>query len=549
MKIKQITSMEHLMSYQDDWNRILSINQNNNPFIEFVWIYQWLLYFRNSYDIQIYVVEYENQVIAFFPFTKQKKNLYEYIQFIGFNQANYMDIVAIEKWKDQAILTVLNKIMNQTKTVFILHGLLENKGTSQIFIRYCMEQGIPFHTSQTVAPYINFEKIENFNDFIKKKMKKHGGNRKENRLKELGNVAVYPLKQDQLEVMFQLHKKRWQMKMDTSGFTKDHTHAFYKSLSFIKNDVLETKLDGLFIENHLIAFFYGFVCRNRYVLYILSHDDDFGMFSPGRMLLHETIKDRYLNHVTYYDLSIGYEPYKLDWNTCTDRVNKVIFPGKGWVARIGFWSITFKEKLIQSCKKNWRLVHFKRNTIGKLKKYVQEFRFPHVKKIVRTIGSFFFQKHTYEICRMNRDHLHAPSTTNFQFLTLKDIYKYSALFQGDFKKIIKRLYQKHQMYSCIKNNQIANCFWVNKTDIQMDYLGIVEPLTKKSLYVYDWIFFDRNVIAELFKKHNNVESIYIAIPNHDKNKSFFYEQGFVKEYQITKMKILGFSFIKRRFFQ
>ncbi len=86
------------------------------------------------------------------------------------------------------------------------------------------------------------------------------------------------------------------------------------------------------------------------------------------MLLHETIKDRYLNHVTYYDLSIGYEPYKLDWNTCTDRVNKVIFPGKGWVARIGFWSITFKENLIQACKKNWRLVHFKRNTMGKNQK-------------------------------------------------------------------------------------------------------------------------------------------------------------------------------------
>lgn len=38
-------------------------------------------------------------------------------------------------------------------------------------------------------------------------MKKHGGDQKEKRLKKLGNVAVYPLKQGQLEVMFQLHKK------------------------------------------------------------------------------------------------------------------------------------------------------------------------------------------------------------------------------------------------------------------------------------------------------------------------------------------------------
>lgn len=130
LKVKQITSMEHLMCYQDDWNRILSINQNNNPFIEFDWIYQWLLYFRNSYDIQIYVVEYENQVIAFVPFTKQKKNVYQYIQFVGFNQANYMDIVAVEEWKERAIRTVLNEIMNQPRTVFILHGLLESKRTS-----------------------------------------------------------------------------------------------------------------------------------------------------------------------------------------------------------------------------------------------------------------------------------------------------------------------------------------------------------------------------------------------------------------------------------
>ncbi|MEM5678814.1 GNAT family N-acetyltransferase [Bacillus paranthracis] len=101
-------------------------------------------------------------------------------------------------------------------------------------------------------------------------MKKHGGDRKEKRLKTLGNVTVYPLRDDQLEVMFQLHKKRWKMKMDTSGFTKGHTHEFYKSLSLIKNDVLETKLEGLFIENHLIAFSMDlFVEIDMYYIYFL----------------------------------------------------------------------------------------------------------------------------------------------------------------------------------------------------------------------------------------------------------------------------------------
>ncbi|HFV2809384.1 TPA: hypothetical protein ACGPJZ_002448, partial [Streptococcus agalactiae] len=128
-------------------------------------------------------------------------------------------------------------------------------------------------------------------------------------------------------------------------------------------------------------------------------------------------------------------------------------------------------------------------------------------------------------------------------------YKYPTICQGDFKNIMKKLYQKQQSYCVIKNDQVFNCFWVNKTEVRMDDLGIVEPLTKNSLYVYDWMFFDGNAIAELFQKHNNVESIYITIPNHYKNKNIFYEHGFVKEYQITKIKILGFSFIKKQFFQ
>ncbi|MGR5906309.1 hypothetical protein ACT7DI_25450 [Bacillus paranthracis] len=90
---------------------------------------------------------------------------------------------------------------------------------------------------------------------------------------------------------------------------------------------------------------------------------------------------------------------------------------------------------------------------------------------------------------MNRDDLNAQNATNFQLLTLKDIYKYPTICQGDFKNIMKKLYQKQQSYCVIKNDQVFNCFWVNKTEVRMDDLGIVEPLTKNSLYVYDWMFF------------------------------------------------------------
>ncbi|QQZ07861.1 GNAT family N-acetyltransferase [Heyndrickxia vini] len=548
MNIKKITSLQQLMTYREVWNDILSMCQNNNPFIEFEWIRQWLCYFQDSFEPYIYLVEHEDEVIAIFPFIKKRTRFYNYIHFAGYGQANYMDIVAVEKWKEIAIRTVMNELINERRKVVILHGLLDSKGTANAFIHYCTDNDIPVHKSQIIAPFIDLQ-MENFDDFIKKKMKKHGGDRKEKRMKKLGNVAFHPLDKTQLETMFRLHEKRWKSKIDTSGFSKGHTHDFYKNIAFLNNKVIETKIDGLFIENRLVAFFYGFVCRNRYVLYILAHDDDFGVFSPGRMLLKETIKNRYRNQVQNFDLSIGFEPYKLDWNTNTDRVSKVILPCKGWLSRFGYWHVSMRDKLIQFLKKNKSLVHFKRNTLGKLLNFLHDLNPSYFKKTIKTIGGFLFQKNMVEIYRIDRRLFEKKTVSKkFQLITLKELIQHSSIFKGNVEEIIKRLYQKQQCYCLIQDGMITNYFWVNEKVLQIDVVDVAEQLPSHSAYIYDWQSFDGDVASTLFEKNNKLLSIYVAIPNHCKDKTSFHDQGFIRVYQITKKVIFGFRFISRRNF-
>jgi CelD/BcsL family acetyltransferase involved in cellulose biosynthesis len=549
MEIRKITSIEQFMDFRDDWNNILKRNQNNNPFIEFDWIRQWLTHFHEFFELYFYAVEHKNEVIAFFPLIKKKTRFYDYIQFAGFGQANYMDIVVIEKWKDQAIRLIMNEVINQRRTVLMLHGLLDSTGTANAFIQYCKEHQIPYQASRVVAPYIDLP-MEKFDEFIKKRMKRHGADRKEKRLKKLGNTAFQPLKEDQLDAMFQLHEKRWQRKLDTSGFTKGHTHEFYKSLTLIKSEVLETKLDGLFIENQLVAFFYGFVCRNRYVLYILAHDDDFGVFSPGRILLQETVRDQYLNQGQIYDLSIGYEPYKLDWNTGMDYANKVMIPGKGWSARIGYWQITLRNQLIQLLKKQRGLVYFKRNTLGRIKKFLREMNSSYVKEITKAIGAFIFHQRVFEIYRVDRDRFEKNLMMgSCQPLTVKELVDYPSFFEGKREELIKRLFQKQQSYCLFHEGQLTNYFWVNDTEIRIDSLNMAEPLPENSAYVYDWRTFDINVAAELFNKNKKLHSIYVAIPSHWKDKKFFHDQGIARDHQMMKKTIFGFSFVRKGIFQ
>jgi CelD/BcsL family acetyltransferase involved in cellulose biosynthesis len=546
MKIHKILRLDHLLDYRADWNNILEMNQNNNPFIEFDWIYHWLTYFQPFYELNFYAVEHENEMIAFFPFIKKKGRIYDSIQFAGYGQANYMDIVAAEKWKDDAIRYVISEISKQKKTVFILHGLLDSTGILDALIRQFTDLRISFHTSQTVAPYIDLEELENFEAFIKKKMKKHGGDRKEKRLKKLGKAVFLPLKNDQLDAMFQLHKKRWLAKLDTSGFTKGLTHEFYKSLTSVQNGVLETKLDGLFIEDRLVAFLYGFICRNRYVLYTLSHDDDFGVFSPGRILLKETVRDRFVNQIRNYDLSIGYEPYKLDWNTGMDRASKVIFPGTGLMARFGFWHMALKDKLIGLLKKNKGLVDFKRNTLGKIKNFFQGFTPSLIKKMA---GDFFFQKHSFEVYRADRPFFEKKIQSNdFQLITIKEIFKYPSFFQGNMNAIIRRLYQKQQGYCLIQDGHPANCFWVNEKEICIERFDMAEPLPENSAFIYEWLTFDVNAVAALFQKNNKLNHIYITIPSNCKHKQSFQDQGFAIDHHFRKITFFGFSFVRSGIF-
>ncbi|GLX66355.1 GNAT family N-acetyltransferase [Paenibacillus glycanilyticus] len=549
MNIKKITSIEELMNYRDDWDNILQRNQNNNPFIEFEWIRQWLLCFHESYDILIYAVWHEQEIIAFFPFIKKKRLFNNFIYFVGFGQANYMDIVVQKEWEVQAIQLVMGELLRLKRSVFILHGLLDSTGTADAIKRYCTDHRISFHGSQTVAPYIDLS-MDNFNDYIEKRMKRHGGDRKEKRLKKLGHVDFRSVDKEQLEAMFHLHEKRWHAKMDTSGFTKGQTHEFYKSLSTLKNEVIETKLDGLYIEEQLVAFFYGFVCRDRYVLYVLAHDDDFGVFSPGRILLKEAIKDRYSNQVQNFDLSIGYESYKLDWNTGMDQSNKVMMPGKGMLSRLIFWYIVFKDTLIHNMKMNRRLVHFKRNTLGRLKSYLYGMDATSLKRIGKAIKGFLFQNYVYEIYQMDREMFEKQSKSgNFQMLTVKELYEYPSVFQENMDQIVKRLFKKEQGYCLIHNGQLANYYWVNEAEVRIDHVDFANPISENSLFVYDWAEFDVNAIAELFKKNKKLNSIYVAASSKSKDKKLFDDQGFSKVHRIMKQTFFGFSFFKKRDFQ
>jgi CelD/BcsL family acetyltransferase involved in cellulose biosynthesis len=89
MKLYHIRTIEEFKKYKSSWDRILEVNQNTNPFIEFEWILNWWIYIGKEKIIEIIAVENNDEFIGFFPFQFTYKWKSTVLEFMGRNEANY----------------------------------------------------------------------------------------------------------------------------------------------------------------------------------------------------------------------------------------------------------------------------------------------------------------------------------------------------------------------------------------------------------------------------------------------------------------------------
>ncbi|MFJ7649141.1 GNAT family N-acetyltransferase [Lysinibacillus sp. NPDC097279] len=369
LEYKLVTTINELETYKDTWSEILEREKNDNPFIEYEWISTWWMIVGHDEHVEIYIVEHNGEAIAFFPFvhTSRFGGIHQF-SFLGQGLASYMEVVAEKRWKEQAVHYLLKELISKfTRVLFVLHGLLESKDTSPILEKYTLAHQLPYSVFRVVTPYIDFKSIE-LPDFLKKHKRRFKSiNRREKRLKELGTITYQKAHAGNLDNMFQLFERRWQKKMDTSGFTAQRTKAFFEQLAKQQNGALSLKVHSLQFENTWIGFTLDICCRGRNFCHAMGHEPDFNMFGPGRLIEKENMLKAHSMNVRLYDFGIGYEPYKFDWYTHLDFTRKFIMSTAGVRERALRTVMVLQESLLALVKTNRRIVEWKRNTLGELR--------------------------------------------------------------------------------------------------------------------------------------------------------------------------------------
>ncbi|MGE7915894.1 GNAT family N-acetyltransferase [Lysinibacillus xylanilyticus] len=376
LSYRLVTTMEELESYKNTWSDILEREKNDNPFIEFEWVSAWWTTLGVNDNVEIYIVEQNGVAVAFFPLVRYVRfGGIHYFVFLGQGFATYMEVIAEKQWKEPAIEYLLKELSRKYKRfILVLQGLLESKHTSQILEKYAIEYQVPHSIFRTVTPYIDFQSIK-LEDFLYKHRKKFKTiQRREKKLKALGQVTFQEVHRERLADMFDLFTRRWQKKIDKSGFTEQQTRRFFERLATEKSNALRVEVDSLQFEGYWIGFTIDICCRDRNFCQAMGHEPDFNIFGPGRLIERENMLKAHASNYRFYDLGSGYEPYKFEWYTHVDFTKKFMMSTKGKRERTLRLMLVLFNRLKGQLTNNHQLVKLKRDRLGELRYFLKSAR-------------------------------------------------------------------------------------------------------------------------------------------------------------------------------
>jgi len=285
--------------------------------------------------------------------------------------------------------------------------------------------------------------------------------------------------------------------------------------------------------------------------YVLGHDDAFDYFSPGRILVKEKIKKSVNSSIKKLDMSIGYEPYKFEWNTGLDHTTRVVFSSKSMQAKWRRNVIWGKEWLLSGIKKRRSAVLFRRNTIGKIKYILRNLGSietvskvtPDIMNGIHCVKKYFYERQKHLVLKIDLPpNASLVTQETFTPLTIKKVFANNDFVDGDMKEIGNRLYRGFTGYSSTERLSVDTICWVNKNVIRIDAISYLTQLRKGTVYIDNWSPDNIMDICAFVKSNYKAKSILIDLENPDeKTVAFLRSKGFFIDRKMDNRTLFGFK--------
>ncbi|BBO68083.1 hypothetical protein DSCA_20130 [Desulfosarcina alkanivorans] len=334
-----ITNEEELVKIKNIWCKLEDRDVEITPFQTYLWNKTWWEIYGKENKLFIIMLHLNNKPVAIFPFMiahdKYLNVTIKKIQFIGTGKSDYLSpILNIDT--NLAWLHAFNYLMDNNRLWHVIElqrlpiGLKAFEGLNNYLIerkyfhitrkdKHC--QGCP--TVKINTGWKDFLLKEKTKKTIQKIRHKYA------LLSKNGTISFLLVKEKKqikqiLNIIAEVENKSWKKNSETALFHSSEDYCFMLKVCSKFAEKGKLRLLGIFVENRLIVYRIGYLIKNKFFSYSTSYDPVYKKFSPGILLLKDTIQSCFDNRNIEYNHGRGEEKFKIDWSNSLDRFYRIL---------------------------------------------------------------------------------------------------------------------------------------------------------------------------------------------------------------------------------
>jgi CelD/BcsL family acetyltransferase involved in cellulose biosynthesis len=347
ISIQEVNDIETFRTLREPWDALLRDSDDNNIFLTWEWLFTWWQHYGSNKKLRIFLIKEEDRIIGIAPFmqSKYQKGIIniDLMENLCSESCDYSGIILTERKQDSMtiLLDYLEKIIKDGDMIVIMSHIPEKSD----FLGVLREQYPSFSSSLflterliSTCAYImlpatwdgyfytlSAKRRKNLRRSIKLLQKDH--------VVEFKKYAGGEDLRDQLQVLFELHQKRWQVRNIRSKFAEPEAREFYVDISkaFYQNNWLDFSF--LNIDGKPLSTSWGFIYNNMYYDMTGAFDIDYLNFSVGTLHEMKLIECAIQNGLGKFDFLKGDETYKSHWTHCKTNNVQIVMAKRSLLGR------------------------------------------------------------------------------------------------------------------------------------------------------------------------------------------------------------------------
>ena len=365
LSIEEVTDVKEFRHLGESWNTLLRESCDNNIFLTWEWLFIWWQHYGSDKKLRIFLIKENDKIIGIAPFmqSKYRKGIIsvDVLENLCSRKCDYSGVILTERKHESVaiLLDYLEELIRDKNIIVRISQVPENSN----FLTLLREQYPSFSSSLSLyervvssCPYIDLPTTwdEYFGTLSRNRrgiLRRAIRTLEKNYKVELKRCVNGDNLREHLQVLFELHQKRWQLRNIRSKFTESEAREFYVDVSeaFQQNKWLD--LSFLNVDGKPASIIWGFNYNGKYYYMTPAFDPSFSDRKVGNVHIMLLIKDTIQNDLRNFDFLKGAEAHKSHWTLCAKDNIQIIMAKRGfWSAyRLKLLKMLIKYKNIRAC--------------------------------------------------------------------------------------------------------------------------------------------------------------------------------------------------------